>query len=1254
MTDSLRDCEFQISYGPADDRLSAFYVPALSCSVRYDRLAGFFSSSALAVAAAGVARLIKNEGAMRLLVGAQLQEADVEAIARGHDMREMLSGKLLTKLADPEDELMRRRLQVLAWMVANKTLDIRVVVPKGRDGYPLPASVAEEYFHPKEGLFTDAEGNQVAFSGSVNESAAGWQRNYERFMVFRSWDESRPFLAQVAHHFAGLWNGQEEDWLVVDVPQAVRERLLRYAPSTAPIYDPLEQVEVLVEKPEEFEIADAEQRERIVFQFLRDAPYLSAAEQLGIATSVVTPWPHQIRVADAIVSAFPERFLLCDEVGLGKTIEAGMAMRQLLLSGRVRRTLILVPASISRQWQEELYEKFVLNVQRYDGHVFIDVFGTESVPTTDNPWDTFDTILASSQLAKRRERQPQLLGARPWDLVVVDEAHHARRKDFLANYYRANRLLELLTALRDRTRGLLLMTATPMQVHPVEVWDLLRMLGLGGRWGAAEENFLAFFQQLRLPFDEVDWDFIFDMVGDFLATGGELDSAFASEAQHRLGLVDWHQLKELPFATKRKSKLARLAPSARAMAVEMARRHTPLRRFLFRSTRRLLREYREKGLLQANVPTRQPHLEWIPMRPEEEALYRRIEEYISGFYQKYEDERKGLGFVMTVYRRRLTSSFYAVRRSLERRLKFLQGGTPAGTTAGLDQDDLELDDLTLDITEDIDEDERSQFRDEIEYVEDFLRELRSLGGPDTKVGQLLKDLEETFKRRRTVMVFTQYTDTMDFLREQLREVYGSQVGCYSGRGGELWNGIAWVTTTKEEIKNAFREGEEVKILLCTEAASEGLNLQSCGVLINYDMPWNPMRVEQRIGRIDRIGQEHDVVWIRNYFYEDTVEAKVYRALEDRIDWFEEVVGELQPILYQVEQVIKSVAMTPSAERERRLLEEIDRLHHDIEAREVALLDLDQYLEAAAAAGGISTPVELSDLETILLNAPPLKQRFQPHPELNNAYLLDLGDGDLAVTFDADLYDAHPNTLRLLSYGSDVLEDLLGSIEAPRTATACKGILLCSVQYPCPLRAYYALAESKPCRLNSLAELEAALDDVADAEVWSDASVKLARADFDHERAKIQEQMIKVATSRRQAERLALEEQGRELLVRAALVELAMAQQTEMFEEQALPTAFTEQAILGLKRHGYPFAPLLTLVPLDGTRPSPTDAWYVHIQGRSRESLQGHFSALEHQAKDLVERLHEASRERRDDPLAMDEMDTRIYAWRSEGATESVP
>jgi len=168
---------------------------------------------------------------------------------------------------------------------------------------------------------------------------------------------------------------------------------------------------------------------------------------------------------------------------------------------------------------------------------------------------------------------------------------------------------------------------------------------------------------------------------------------------------------------------------------------------------------------------------------------------------------------------------------------------------------------------------RDFFQAELEYVQDFIRQLKLLSVNDSKMEVLKEEINQVFKKRPKVLIFTQYTDTMDYLREQLVEVYGIQVACYSGRGGEVWNGIGWIQTTKEDVKNQFRQGN-ICILLGTESASEGLNLQTCGVLINYDMPWNPMRVEQRIGRIDRIGQEYKEVWIANYFYKDTTEDQI--------------------------------------------------------------------------------------------------------------------------------------------------------------------------------------------------------------------------------------------------------------------------------------------------------------------------------------------------------------------------------------------
>ena len=155
------------------------------------------------------------------------------------------------------------------------------------------------------------------------------------------------------------------------------------------------------------------------------------------------------------------------------------------------------------------------------------------------PWEAYPVLLAGSQLAKRADRRNQILDAGGWDLLVVDEAHHARRKDFKdRNAYRPNRLLSLIQELGERGKfaGLLLMTATPMQVHPVEVWDLLKLLGMGARWGADEENFLHFFSELQKDAPEADWDFVLDMVADNLRTGGTLtELSLAKEAQAKLG-----------------------------------------------------------------------------------------------------------------------------------------------------------------------------------------------------------------------------------------------------------------------------------------------------------------------------------------------------------------------------------------------------------------------------------------------------------------------------------------------------------------------------------------------------------------------------------------------------------------------------------------------------------------------------------------------------------------------------------------------
>lgn len=1217
----LRDIPFRVYYSPADDPLHSFYLPALSASVQYDRSAGYFRSSALAAAAAGVVRLIANGGYMRLLVGAELSPADVDAIAQGYDLRETLVPGMLKALDDLEESLKRQRVEALAWMVAHGTLDIRVVLPLDVHGRPVPGPAAQDYYHVKQGVFTDEDGNQVAFVGSVNESEQAWRHNYETLQVSVSWESEREreALRHIRRTFDQLWQGKDPHWLAVDLPYAVKQQLIRFAPDRPPAVDALER------QPERV-IADGSPtlalaitpEDRLIFQFLRDAPTLSGARDLGVATAPIRPWPHQLQTARTVIDRYPDRVLLCDEVGLGKTIEAGLVIRQLVLSGRVTRGLILTPASVLKQWQEELYEKFNLRIPRFDGGQVLDVDSRPLGLPTSNPWDTYDLLLATSHLARRRERVNELVAARPWDLLVIDEAHHARRRDFLQPQYRPNRLLTLLNELRDhhRYRALVLMTATPMQVHPLEVWDLLMTLGLSGRWAADEANFLRFFAQLRLSYEEVDWDFVFDLLADALGADHQLDPAFeqALVGQHGPALAS--AIRELPWQpTTRQSTLRALPPVAHESVKELARRHTPLRRYMFRSTRSLLRAYRARGLLKENVPHRQPTIWRIDFRKDEADLYDRIAEYISHFYQKYEQERRGLGFVMTVYRRRLTSSFYAVRRSLERRRDWLNGRVD--TEDALTQEDRQ------DIEDDLEDGEElvqmplesaptptqeKNFRMELEYLDHFIGDLRALSQADSKLTRLKDELERLFLQRPTVLVFTLYTDTMDYLRDQLRVVYGSSVACYSGRGGEVWNGIAWVPTTKEDVKNKFRAGE-IRILLATESASEGLNLQTCGVLINYDMPWNPMRVEQRIGRIDRIGQTYERVWIHNCFYQDTIEDRVYLALADRIHWFEDVVGDLQPILAEVGEVTRKLAMLPAGQQEAEFQREIRRLRQAVDEARLQAFKLDEYRASVEPESRLASPISLGDLEAILTQSAATRHLFAPHPALADCYVVRLDGKEVAVTFSPAQFDAYPNTLQFLAYGHALFDALLNTVPAPEGGTSAAA-RFADVD-GLPVTGWYDLSSVTPRPITTLTDLRRALAGTSIDQAWS-----TAERHFRDQVAGIRQAYDARSAEFSERQRRTLHEKAQRLLVKAALVEIALGQQPGLFGTESYPSTFDGQAIVGLRRHRSPWTWLLAIGFQPGLRPSQNDPYWQEINSLPADRLKERFGELEREARNV--------------------------------------
>ena len=232
---NLKDLDLKKTYdSDLDDILSDFYIPVLSNSIKYRRLAGFFSSTSLAVAARGISRFIANGGHMELICGAKLSKADVEAIKEAHENPIAIIERIFfDNLEDLENEFNRDHVQALGWMIANKKLDIKISIVYNEEGRPLNEETIEKQgiFHQKVGIFEDTNGNTVSFSGSSNESAMGWLKNIEEFKVFRSWIKSEEeYLNADKKRFEKFWSGVANRFKVIEIPTAIKEKLIEIAP----------------------------------------------------------------------------------------------------------------------------------------------------------------------------------------------------------------------------------------------------------------------------------------------------------------------------------------------------------------------------------------------------------------------------------------------------------------------------------------------------------------------------------------------------------------------------------------------------------------------------------------------------------------------------------------------------------------------------------------------------------------------------------------------------------------------------------------------------------------------------------------------------------------------------------------------------------------------------------------------------------------------------------------------------------------
>ena len=901
--------------GEAGDILHDFYLPALARARQYDRVAGYFRSSSLAAASEGYTAFLRHGGTMRLIVGTDLAAADVAAILAGDEERfaRLLTDELSGAETWPED--VRDGVSLLARMVAAQHLEVRVALRvHAKTGAPLAVDATDDgYVHEKWFVLEDAAGDRMYGGGSLNESRTALARNAENIDVSCAWwgahDERR--VARCKENFERLWTGRHPALRVLALPEAVKQHLVRLKDLTGA---PTE-----IDGTQLLPPAVPSLRELLTFSLLHDAPRMPGGIYLGMYSAPVAPWPHQEMVARRLIETWPYAYLLCDEVGLGKTIEAALALRSLMLSGRIRRVLIAAPASLTAQWQSELMEKallpFVRSVPkpgRPDGISHQRPDGSETVDT-----DLYapDANIVSTGLLARKGRQTLLSRARDFDAVLVDEAHYARRSnptqgaDAPPRY--TNLYQSIQQALAKKTRSLWLATATPMQIHPIEVYDLLRLTGRVGPYHDAPALTLSYFEALGTLAAErakrtagILPPSVWTLFGRTFAMLRESDPAL--DALLHETVVDGRNRRDL-------QRIAGKPPMNAAVPnlVKPLYAASPLARVMMRHTRALLWEYQRHDAFHIKLAKRQVlPLDPIAFTAEEARFYRALTQYTADLSRAIREcspnARQVLVFFLNFLQLRVSSSSYAIEQTLLRRkrrvdvtLQYAQGAAKAGGREPLPSftaDDFDADDANENDWEDAAEDlllkDRSEkdLRWEANALARLLDELHAMRQTPSKLQRLLellggrRDLSRDGTHLRQTVVFTRFFDTLQSIRQILQgRLPGLSLGVFSGRECSRVDPATGRTlaATREDVKAAFLRGD-IELLLCTDAAAEGLNLQTADYLINFDMGWNPMKIEQRIGRIDRIGQRHSTVYVYHMIYAGSIEEKVYCTLAERM------------------------------------------------------------------------------------------------------------------------------------------------------------------------------------------------------------------------------------------------------------------------------------------------------------------------------------------------------------------------------------
>jgi superfamily II DNA or RNA helicase len=845
----------------------------------YDRIAGYFSSSILEVAGEELEAMQWKDGdppTIRVICNSSLDPSDVEtAKAAQWAMWREWCAQLP---ADLNDEA-KNRLQRLHEFLQSGRLDVRV----------LPDKVFG-LVHGKAGVIRRADKSPVGFVGSANESKTAWTMNYELVWV----DESSEGVEWIEEEFNALWAH----------------------PLARPLADSI--------------VADIDRlSKRTSFASIQDwkkdpkPDPASPIVELPVYRRENGLWAHQkyfINLAFNAHRAGGARYVLADQVGLGKTVQLGLAAKLMALVGD-KPVLILVPKTLMEQWQAELWDLLAMPSARWTGRQWIDERG---VVHADLGIDGIVKcprrvgIVSSGLVTSGSPAVPKLLLLK-YECVIVDEAHRARRNSGTSATVSYNNLMRFIRSISLRTKSLMMGTATPVQLNPIEAFDLLDALAqnddrvLGSRfsfWRTQAQTSLDMIvgTQPAPKTLDITWPWMCNPLPS------EKENSDFARIRKALGVK--------PSAAKCEvDDIRKLGPVDERIASGLAKKFFPQHNPYIRHIVRRTREYLENAV---DPATGETYLKPVRVRlfgeGDTDALT--LPPYLKDAYDAGDEfcmelgKRPGLnsGFLKTILLRRIGSSIVA---GLNTGLKMLG--------PDLEEIDAEEDEGSEDLPATTSS--LAPFSEpELALLRRFVQMLQTNTMEDPKYAEIERTLltglldpqigETGPWLERGCILFSQFYDTAHWVAERLaKKLPDEPIAIYAGSGrSAILKGDTYERIERERIKTMVRTGE-IRLVVGTDAASEGLNLQRLGTLINIDLPWNPTRLEQRKGRIQRIGQLREEIFVLNLRYRDSVEDRVHHLLAARQQTIHALFGQIPDTL---EDVWVLVARHDETEAQKRI------------------------------------------------------------------------------------------------------------------------------------------------------------------------------------------------------------------------------------------------------------------------------------------------------------------------------------------------